>query len=220
MTASSATPASSASAGAANAGKLAPEEIQRVVRAGFSGFKPCYDDALKKDPHARGRTSTRIIIDRTGHVSLSSDLGSTGTLPAEMGPCVASHFEQLEFPPPEGGNVTVVYPLVFGGSPDDQSGGIALGSSSSAAFDKEAAAKAMNDAAKKAGSCAKPSGPKGAGHIKVTFDASGHVTATELDAGPFAGTSVGVCITAYFHEAHIPAFSGTTVTVGKSLSIP
>ncbi|HSQ61895.1 MAG TPA: AgmX/PglI C-terminal domain-containing protein [Polyangiaceae bacterium] len=216
MTASAPAPA----AGASSGGKLPPEEIQRVVRAGFSSFKPCYDDALKKDPHARGRTSTRIIIDRTGHVSLSSDLGSTGTLPPEMGTCVASRFEQLEFPPPEGGNVTVVYPLVFGGSPDDQSGGIAMGSSSSAAFDKEAAAKAMNDAAKKAESCAKPSGPKGAGHIQVTFDASGHVTATELDAGPFAGTSVGVCISAHFHEAHIPAFSGSTVTVGKSLTIP
>jgi hypothetical protein len=198
-------------AGAVN-GKLAPEVIQRIVRAGFPSFKQCFDAALEKDPSARGRTSTRFIIDTTGHVKVSSDLGSTGKLPPEMGPCVASHFEGLVFPPPEGGNVTVVYPLVFGNAGDSEAQG--------SGFDKVESATAMSEAANKVQSCAKPSGPKGAGHIKVTFDPSGHVIGTELDTGPFAGTAVGACIAARFHQVHVSPFSGNPVTVGKSFVVP
>jgi len=223
----SATTSATASASAAPAnGKLPPEVIQRVVRASAASFQQCYDDAAKKDPSLHGRTSTRFTIDRTGHVSISSDLGSEGTIPSEMSKCVTERFEKLEFPPPEGGTVTVVYPLIWGkgeSSTGDElapPGGIGLGSSAGgAAFDKGAAAKAMGDAANKTASCAKPNGPTGAGHIKVTFDTSGHVISTDLDEGPFAGTAVGACIQARFREAHIPPFSGKPVMVGKSLSI-
>ncbi len=215
----STTSAPSASAAPA-AGKLAPEVVQRVVHENAAGFQQCYEDAAKKDPNVHGRTSTRVIIDPTGHVSVSSDLGSEGPLPPEVGKCVAERFEKLVFPAPEGGTVTVVYPLLFGKSAETSGGDLSTASGGAAGvFDKQAAANALGEAAQRIGSCSKPSGPSGAGHIKVTFDITGHVTNTELDSGPFAGTAVGTCIEARFHEAHIPSFSGKPVMVGKSFTI-
>lgn len=220
-TAAPSTPAARASAGP-GAGRLPPGVIQQIVRAAFPSFQQCFDDALKKDPSAHGKTATRFVIDGAGHVRLSSDLGSTGTLPPEMGPCVASRFEALQFPSHQGGDVTVVYPLKFGNVPDaDTSGGdISLGASKGGVFDRDAAGRALNDAAVTSRACAKPNGPRGSGHIKVTFDPTGHVTAAELDSSNFAGTGVGVCISALFHGVHIPPFSGDPVTVGKSFAIP
>lgn len=218
QSATSTSAAPSASASAPVAGRLPPEVIQRIVHENAAGFQQCYEDAAKNSPNIHGRTSTRILIDRTGHVSISSDLGSEGTLPAEVGKCVAEHFEKLVFPAPEGGTLTVVYPLIFGKS-EASAGGDLSAPTSNVPFDKGAAAKAMLDAEKQSATCSKPGGPTGAGHIKVTFDITGHVTSTDLDSGPFAGTAVGVCIQARFHEAHIAPFSGGPVTVGKAFTI-
>jgi predicted Zn finger-like uncharacterized protein len=87
----------------------------------------------------------------------------------------------------------------------------------SAPFDRGAATAALGSV--NVASCRKGDGPTGAGHVKVTFAPSGNVSSAVVDAPPFAGTPVGGCVAGKFRGAHIPAFSGGAVTVGKSFVI-
>ena len=93
-------------------GRLPPEVIQRVVRQNFGRFRHCYENALTRNPNLQGRVAARFVIDRTGAVSNvtngGSDLPDSGVVS-----CVLGAFYGLGFPAPEGGIVTVVYPITF-----------------------------------------------------------------------------------------------------------
>ena len=88
---------------------------------------------------------------------------------------------------------------------------------SSAPFDRGAAAAALGGI--NVQSCKKNDGPAGGGHVKVTFSSNGQVSAAVIDSGPFPGTAVGGCIAGKFRGAHVPAFGGAPVTVGKSFTV-
>lgn len=109
-------PAGSASIGPVN-GRLDPHIIQSVVRTNFyTLFAPCYDDALRSNRHLRGRVVTKFVIDLDGSVATVADAGSdAGTNMPDLNVvrCVVRHFGDLKFPAPDGGNVTVVYPIQF-----------------------------------------------------------------------------------------------------------
>jgi hypothetical protein len=93
-------------------GRLPPEIIRRVVRQHLGRLRFCYERALKASPALAGRVAVSFVIDRSGAVASATDAGST--LPsAEVVSCVVTSFSQLSFPRPEGGTVSVVYPLVF-----------------------------------------------------------------------------------------------------------
>jgi hypothetical protein len=93
-------------------GHLRPEVIQRVVRQNFGRFRFCYEAGLRGDPGLQGRVVVKFVIDRAGAVALSTDAG--GDLPdARVTQCVVRAFGDLSFPAPDGGMVTVVYPIVF-----------------------------------------------------------------------------------------------------------
>jgi hypothetical protein len=93
-------------------GHLRPEVIQRVVRQNFGRFRFCYESALHANPGLQGRVIVKFSIDRSGAVALSTDAGSDLSDPA-VTRCVVRAFADLSFPAPDGGTVTVVYPLVF-----------------------------------------------------------------------------------------------------------
>jgi hypothetical protein len=93
----------------------------------------------------------------------------------------------------------------------------AAASESSAPFDRGAAAGALG--AINVGSCKRPDGPTGSGHVRVTFAPNGSVSSAVVDQPPFAGTPVGGCVAGKFRSAHIPAFGGAPVPVGKSFVI-
>jgi hypothetical protein len=69
------------------------------------------------------------------------------------------------------------------------------------------------------GACKKADGPTGSGHVSVTFSPDGSVSSAVVDSPPFAGTPVGGCVGGKFRGAHIPAFGGGPVKVGKSFVI-
>ncbi len=93
-------------------GRLAPEEIQRVVRSEWERFRGCYEDGLRRNPSLEGRVSVRFVIERDGSLR---DLASVApTMPdPEVVRCVVARFGTLRFPPPHGGTVTVTYPIMF-----------------------------------------------------------------------------------------------------------
>jgi hypothetical protein len=89
-----------------------PSTIQRVVRAGFPRLRRCYEAGLQNNTELRGMVSTKFVIDVDGTVPMTADAGSD--LPdATVIRCVLRGFGVLRFPPPEGGRVTVVYPIMF-----------------------------------------------------------------------------------------------------------
>jgi hypothetical protein len=91
-------------------GQLPPDAIQRVVRLNFGKFRMCYEDQLKTNPSLHGRVVTKFMIGRDGSVIAAQDGGSD--LPnQQVVSCIVKGFQNLSFPTPEGGTVTVTYPL-------------------------------------------------------------------------------------------------------------
>ncbi len=97
-------------------GRLPPEVIQRIVRQNFGRFRMCYETGLRNNPALSGRVAVKFIIDREGGVSSVSD-GGSDIADRSVASCVVRAFSGLSFPKPEGGVVTVVYPIMF--SPGD-----------------------------------------------------------------------------------------------------
>jgi hypothetical protein len=93
-------------------GRLPPEVIQRIVRQNFGRFRLCYENGLRNNPNLQGRVAVRFVIGRDGAVS---NVGNGGSDMPDSGvvSCVVRAFYGLSFPQPEGGIVTVVYPIMF-----------------------------------------------------------------------------------------------------------
>lgn len=92
-------------------GRIPPEVIQRTIRQNFGRFRMCYERGLAKNPNLEGRVAVRFVIDRQGAVASAS--ASDGIGDASVTKCVESAFYGLGFAAPEGGIVTVTYPLLF-----------------------------------------------------------------------------------------------------------
>jgi hypothetical protein len=93
-------------------GRLPPEAIQRIVRQNFGRFRLCYEKGLAGNPTLAGRVTVRFVIGRDGSISAVENGGSDLTDPAVVS-CVVRAFYGLSFPQPEGGIVTVTYPIMF-----------------------------------------------------------------------------------------------------------
>jgi hypothetical protein len=93
-------------------GRLPPEVIQRIVRQDYGKFRVCYEDGLRRNRDLEGRVTTRFTIGREGRVEKVSL--ASATLPDSAAvQCVLDEYKKLNFPFPEGGIVTVVYPIMF-----------------------------------------------------------------------------------------------------------
>jgi len=82
-------------------------------------------------------------------------------------------------------------------------------------FDRVAASNALSIPV---GSCKRADGPRGPGHVKVTFKPNGTVSAVDVDS-PYAGTSVGACVAEKYRAVTVPAFTGGALSVGKTFAI-
>lgn len=117
-------------ASTAPAGHLPPEAIQRVMRKIFPSIKACYEQGLTKDPNLEGSIRVRFVIGKDGRVRdvsdegavqasplgdpLASARGNTEPMPdKDVTACVIAEVERLAFPPPDGGVVAVVYPIIL-----------------------------------------------------------------------------------------------------------
>ena len=83
-------------------------------------------------------------------------------------------------------------------------------------FDRAAATRAL---AIDLTSCKRAGGPTGTGHVRVTFQPNGTVSAVDVDAAPFANTPTGGCVAQRYRSVSVPAFSGAALTVGKGFAI-
>jgi hypothetical protein len=93
-------------------GRLPPAAIQSIVRSNYRTFRKCYDSGLARNPNLEGRLNVRFVINAYGKVTLPRI--AENTLPdCDMARCVRDNFLPLLFPKPQGGIVTVVYPIMF-----------------------------------------------------------------------------------------------------------
>jgi hypothetical protein len=96
-----------------------PKYIQQRVREDFFPLaRKCYEDALEHEPNLGGRVefAFNIVGDaKIGGIVESVDVLNAGTLrDPEVIDCMRQSFLSVTFPPPpEGGTVTVVYPIAF-----------------------------------------------------------------------------------------------------------
>jgi hypothetical protein len=98
-------------------GRLPPELIQKIVRDRYARFRGCYEAGLARNPDLGGAIQTQFTIELDGTVH-DAKPGCGTTMPdAQTVTCVTDNFNRLKFPKPEGGVVTVVYPIVY--SPRD-----------------------------------------------------------------------------------------------------
>lgn len=93
-------------------GRLAPEVIQDVVRSHFGQFRTCYESGLSRNAKLQGQVTVKYVINLDGTTQQASDDGSTLPDP-QVVQCVVAGFAKLVYPPPQGGYVTVVYPVQF-----------------------------------------------------------------------------------------------------------
>lgn len=63
--------------------------------------------------------------------------------------------------------------------------------------------------------CAR-NGPRGVGHISVTFNSDGTVQSAVVDAGPLSDPVTSDCVAHAFRQACVPPFGGGPVRIGKS----
>jgi hypothetical protein len=93
-------------------GRLAPEEIQEIMRSNYSEFRACYEEGLARNRNLEGQVSVRFVIERDG--SVTHVLVVYLTLPdCKVVSCLRAAYPKIKFPPPQGGIVTVVYPIMF-----------------------------------------------------------------------------------------------------------
>ncbi len=94
-------------------GRLPPAVIQKIIRGHYDTLRKCYEQGLVRDPHLQGRVTVKFVIERDGRVTQSHAAEGASMPDGEVVECVVNAFRSLVFPKPEGGIVTVIYPVTF-----------------------------------------------------------------------------------------------------------
>jgi hypothetical protein len=94
-------------------GYLSPEQIMRVVRQNSAAIRYCYESELQRQPNLRGRIEIGWRINREGRVTTSRVARSTMSN-ARVEGCIVRQVRNWRFDQPDGGEVDVVFPFIFG----------------------------------------------------------------------------------------------------------
>lgn len=94
-------------------GYLSPEQVDRVVRANQAALRYCYESELQRQRGLKGKLVVQWRVDRAGLVPTARVTSSTLNNSSVEG-CVVRQVKKWRFPKPDGGEVSVQYPFVFG----------------------------------------------------------------------------------------------------------
>ncbi|HJL15760.1 MAG TPA: AgmX/PglI C-terminal domain-containing protein [Sandaracinaceae bacterium LLY-WYZ-13_1] len=94
-------------------GYLSPEQIMRVVRRNQAAVRYCYENELQRQPNLAGRITIHWRISRSGSVS-SARVGNSSMHNARVEGCIVRQVRRWRFPQPDGGEVDVDFPFIFG----------------------------------------------------------------------------------------------------------
>jgi hypothetical protein len=94
-------------------GYLSPEQINRVVRANAAAIRYCYEMEVQRQPSLRGRIEIQWRINLQGSVTTARVENSTMHNASVEG-CIVRQIRRWRFDQPDGGEVVVSYPFIFG----------------------------------------------------------------------------------------------------------
>jgi hypothetical protein len=94
-------------------GYLSPEQIERVVRANQAALRYCYETELQRQRSLKGKLTIQWRVDRAGLVPYARVTSSTLNNASVEG-CVVRQIKKWRFPKPDGGEVSVQFPFLFG----------------------------------------------------------------------------------------------------------
>lgn len=94
-------------------GHLPREVIQRIVRQSYAPIRACYKRGLKRNPAMEGTVKVRFVIGTDGSVTRAEQAENDGLIDPVTVQCILALFRSRQFPAPQGGPVSVLYPLKF-----------------------------------------------------------------------------------------------------------
>ncbi len=94
-------------------GYLSAEQINRVVKANQAALRYCYESEVQRQRSLRGKVVIQWRVDRAGAVPTARVASSTLGDPRVEG-CIVRQVRKWRFPQPDGGEVSVMYPFIFG----------------------------------------------------------------------------------------------------------
>jgi hypothetical protein len=95
-----------------SAGRIKPELIKQAVQQNAGRFRACYEKGRARNNALAGTARIHFVIQRDGTVTDVADDASTLPDP-DVVSCIMHVFAKVTFAKPEGGIVTVTYPLAF-----------------------------------------------------------------------------------------------------------
>jgi hypothetical protein len=95
-----------------DSGRLPLVVIRQVVRGSYGDFRDCFEGGLARHPKLAGLVVVRFGIERDGSVDHAADGGSDFP-DEEVTQCMIQRFLALRFPAPNGGRVSVEYPILL-----------------------------------------------------------------------------------------------------------
>ena len=94
-------------------GRIRREAVDTAVHADYDQIRECYMAGVARHKSLCGEAHIKFTIDETGRVQRPQAIVGTTLPDCDVVKCIEGRFSQLQFPSPEGGRVTVVYPLRF-----------------------------------------------------------------------------------------------------------
>jgi TonB family protein len=94
-------------------GYLSAEQINRVVRANQAALRYCYETEVQRQRSLRGKVVVQWRVNTSGAVSTARVASSTLNSASVEG-CILRQVKKWRFPKPDGGEVAVMYPFIFG----------------------------------------------------------------------------------------------------------
>jgi len=94
-------------------GYLSAEQINRVVHANQAALRYCYESEVQRQRTLKGKVIIQWRVDRGGAVPSARVTSSTLNNSSVEG-CIVRQVKKWRFPKPDGGEVSVMYPFLFG----------------------------------------------------------------------------------------------------------
>ncbi len=96
-------------------GRLPAEAIVPTIRNSRRDFQRCYEQGLARNPKLQGRVTVRFTIGLDGKVSSVANISNPESALADpdVVSCILEVCGRWSFPQPEGGTVTLVFPVSF-----------------------------------------------------------------------------------------------------------
>jgi hypothetical protein len=92
--------------------RLSRANVRDIVRMSHDELVGCYTQALARDHDASGKVTFEFVIGPAGEVTIAQAREATLHDCAAI-ECMLEQFRGLDFPPPVGRSVRVIYPIVY-----------------------------------------------------------------------------------------------------------